>query len=335
MNPAASRKLTRAIHLAGLAATTALLATPALAEQWRGWNIHPPEYPNSIALETFAKEVDERTEGRITPKVYHNAVLGDQPDAIEQTRNGALDFGNFNMGPMGPMVPAANVLSLPFIFESEERMYELMDGEIGERFAAAMEEQGLVALGWFGAGSRSLYNTDHPVETPEDVQGMKVRVMNNDLYVDMIDALGGNATPMAYGEVYQSLTTGVIDGAENNFPSYESSGHYEVAGYYSLTNHLVIPECLCMARSTWDELSEEDQAAVREAGQVATEQQRELWEERTAASRQTALDAGVEINEVPDKSEFQALMQPVYEGFLAENPDLASLVDDIRAAQAD
>ena len=219
MNPAASRKLTRAIHLAGLAATTALLATPALAEQWRGWNIHPPEYPNSIALETFAKEVDERTEGRITPKVYHNAVLGDQPDAIEQTRNGALDFGNFNMGPMGPMVPAANVLSLPFIFESEERMYELMDGEIGERFAAAMEEQGLVALGWFGAGSRSLYNTDHPVETPKDVEGMKVRVMNNDLYVDMIDALGGNATPMAYGEVYQSLTTGVIDGAENNFPS--------------------------------------------------------------------------------------------------------------------
>lgn len=330
-----ARHATNAAILAALTASVGLVASPAMAEQWRGWNIHPPEYPNSIALETFAKQVDDKTDGRITPKVYHNAVLGDQPDAIEQTRNGALDFGNFNMGPMGPMVPAANVLSLPFIFESEEAMYELMDGEIGDRFAAAMEEQGLIAIGWFGAGSRSLYNTDHPVQTPDDVKGMKVRVMNNDLYVEMIDALGGNATPMAYGEVYQSLTTGVIDGAENNFPSYESSGHYEVARYYSLTNHLVIPECLCVARSSWEQLSAEDQAAIREAAAIATSEQRELWAQRTEASRQKALDAGVEINEVPDKTAFQTLMEPVYDGFLSDNPDLASLVDDIRAAQAD
>ncbi|MED5296158.1 MAG: TRAP transporter substrate-binding protein [Pseudomonadota bacterium] len=330
-----ARHATNAAILAALTASVGLVASPAMAEQWRGWNIHPPEYPNSIALETFAKQVDDKTDGRITPKVYHNAVLGDQPDAIEQTRNGALDFGNFNMGPMGPMVPAANVLSLPFIFESEEAMYELMDGEIGDRFAAAMEEQGLIAIGWFGAGSRSLYNTDHPVQTPDDVKGMKVRVMNNDLYVEMIDALGGNATPMAYGEVYQSLTTGVIDGAENNFPSYESSGHYEVARYYSLTNHLVIPECLCVARSSWEQLSADDQAAIREAAAIATSEQRELWAQRTEASRQKALDAGVEINEVPDKTAFQTLMEPVYDGFLSDNPDLASLVDDIRAAQAD
>ncbi|MGK0546242.1 TRAP transporter substrate-binding protein [Halomonas cupida] len=330
-----ARHATNAAILAAVTASVGLVATPAMAEQWRGWNIHPPEYPNSIALETFAKQVDDKTDGRITPKVYHNAVLGDQPDAIEQTRNGALDFGNFNMGPMGPMVPAANVLSLPFIFESEEAMYELMDGEIGDRFAAAMEEQGLIAIGWFGAGSRSLYNTDHPVQTPDDVKGMKVRVMNNDLYVEMIDALGGNATPMAYGEVYQSLTRGVIDGAENNFPSYESSGHYEVARYYSLTNHLVIPECLCVARSSWEQLSADDQAAIREAAAIATSEQRELWAQRTEASRQKALDAGVEINEVPDKTAFQTLMEPVYDGFLSDNPDLASLVDDIRAAQAD
>lgn len=330
-----ARHAANAAILAAVTASVGLVATPAMAEQWRGWNIHPPEYPNSIALETFAKQVEDKTDGRITPKVYHNAVLGDQPDAIEQTRNGALDFGNFNMGPMGPMVPAANVLSLPFIFESEEAMYELMDGEIGDRFAAAMEEQGLIAIGWFGAGSRSLYNTDHPVQTPDDVKGMKVRVMNNDLYVEMIDALGGNATPMAYGEVYQSLTTGVIDGAENNFPSYESSGHYEVARYYSLTNHLVIPECLCVARSSWEQLSADDQAAIREAAAIATSEQRELWAQRTEASRQKALDAGVEINEVPDKTAFQTLMEPVYDGFLSDNPDLASLVDDIRAAQAD
>ncbi len=321
------------LKLATAAGVLMTLAVPAQADQWRGWNIQPPGYPNTVALETFADEVSERTEGRIEPKVYNNGVLGDQPDAIEQTRNGALDFGNFNMGPMGPMVPAANVLSLPFIFKSEASMYEAMDGEIGERFASAMEERGLIPLGWFGAGSRSLYNSDHPVRTPEDIKGMKVRVMNNDLYVDMIEALGGNATPMAASEVYQSLTTGVIDGAENNLPTYEASGHYEIADYYSMTNHLVIPECLCVSRSSWEELSAEDQEAVKKAAEIATTEQRELWKERTEVSRQRVLDAGVEINEVPDKAAFQDLMQPVYDGFLEKYPDLAALVADIQTAQ--
>ncbi|MGR3783355.1 MAG: TRAP transporter substrate-binding protein DctP, partial [Albimonas sp.] len=198
---------------AALAALTALAASPVAAEDWRGWNIHPPTYPNGIALDAFAEKVAEATEGRVTPTVYHNAVLGDQPDAIEQTRNGALDFGNFNMGPMGPIVPATNILSLPFIFSSVDQMHKVMDGEIGQRFSDALAEQGLVALAWFDSGARSLYNTKKPVKTPADVEGMKVRVMNNQLYVDMIGALGGNATPMAFGEVYQSLKTGVIDGA--------------------------------------------------------------------------------------------------------------------------
>src|SRR5690625_4969762 len=145
------------------------IAMPVQAEQWRGWNIHPPSYPNSVALESFAKEVAEKTEGRIEPKVYHNGVLGDQPDAIQQTRNGALDFANFNMGPMGPIVPATNVLSLPFIFNSVDDMHTVMDGEIGQRFADALAEKNLVALSWFDSGARSLYNTQRPVETPEDL----------------------------------------------------------------------------------------------------------------------------------------------------------------------
>lgn len=321
------------LKLAALAGAVSAVSTSALADQWRGWNIHPPSYPNSVALESFADEVAEKTDGRVEPKVYHNAVLGDQPDAIEQTRSGALDFANFNMGPMGPIVPATNILSLPFIFKSPDDMYRVMDGEIGDRFAEALEEKNLVALSWFGSGARSLYNTDHPVNTPADVEGLKVRVMNNDLYVQMIDELGGNATPMAYSEVYQSLKTGVIDGAENNYPSYESSGHYEVAKYYSLTEHLILPECLCVAKSTWDDLSEQDQGIVREAAQNAAVEQRQLWEERAATSRQRVLDAGVEINEVADKSAFQARMQPIYDDFVAEHPDLETLVEDVQAAQ--
>ncbi|RUR53102.1 TRAP transporter substrate-binding protein [Vreelandella populi] len=308
-------------------------AVSAQADNWRGWNIHPDGYPNTVALEAFAEAVKEKTEGRINPRVYNNAVLGDQSDAIEQTRNGALNFANFNMGPMGPIVKETNVFSLPFLFTDVDHMHTVMDGEIGQRFADALEEKGLVVLSWFDSGARSIYNTKHPINTPDDVQGLKIRVMNNDLYVEMMEALGGNATPMAYGEVYQSLTTGVLDGAENNYPSFESSNHYEAAEYYSLTEHLIIPECLCVAKASWDKLSEEDQEIVREEAMNASTMQRELWVESSEESRQIILDNGVEINEVEDKAAFQALMEPMYENFIANNPGTGELIEEIRAAQ--
>lgn len=308
-------------------------AMSAQADNWRGWNIHPDGYPNTVALEEFADAVAEQTEGRVTPRVYNNAVLGDQSDAIEQTRNGALDFANFNMGPMGPIVPETNVFSLPFLFNDVEHMHTVMDGEIGDRFADALEEKGLVVLSWFDSGARSIYNTERPIRTPEDVGGLKIRVMNNDLYVDMIDAMGGNATPMSYGEVYQSLTTGVLDGAENNYPSFESSNHYETTGYYSLTEHLIIPECLCVAKSSWEDLSEQDQEIIREVGLEASKRQRELWVESSEESRQIVLDYGVEINEVEDKADFQALMTPMYDEFIANNPGTGELIEQIRATK--
>ncbi len=321
---------TKTMSAVAASAAVMLLSLPAQAEDWRGWNIHPPGYPNTEALEAFAESVTERTEGRVTVQVYNNGVLGDQPDAIEQTRSGALDFANFNMGPMGPIVKETNVLSLPFLFSSIEHMHEVMDGEIGQQFADALAEKNLIALSWFDSGARSLYNTERPVHTPEDMQGLKIRVMNNDLYVEMIEALGGNATPMAYGEVYQALKTGVLDGAENNYPSFESSNHYEAADYYSLTEHLIIPECLCIAKASWEALSPEDQEIVREEAIKASELQRQLWVEGSQESRQIVLDAGIEINEVEDKAAFQEKMEPVYSAFIEENPDLESLIDAIR-----
>nr|WP_228632353.1 TRAP transporter substrate-binding protein [Halomonas sp.] len=320
------------LPIASVAAMMAF-ALPAQADNWRGWNIHPNGYPNTVALEEFAEAVAEQTEGRVKPRVYNNAVLGDQSDAIEQTRNGALDFANFNMGPMGPIVPETNVFSLPFLFNDVEHMHTVMDGEIGERFADALEEKGLVVLSWFDSGARSIYNTKQPIHTPEDVRGLKIRVMNNDLYVHMIEALGGNATPMSYGEVYQSLTTGVLDGAENNYPSFESSNHYEASGYYSLTEHLIIPECLCVAKASWEKLSEEDQEIIRDVAQQASVRQRELWVDSSEESRQIVLDHGVEINEVEDKAAFQALMEPMYENFIASNPGTGELIEEIRAAE--
>lgn len=316
------------------AVAVAAFVTQAVAEDWRGWNIHPEGYPNTIALEQFAKDVTEKTGGEVTAQVYNNAVLGDQADAIDQLRNGALDFANFNLGPMGEFVPEVNVLSLPFLFTSVEQMHAVMDGPIGQKFSDAMAEHGIVALSWFDSGARSFYNTQKPIEQPADLEGMKVRVMNNQLYVDMVNDMGGNATPMAYGEVFQSLKTGVIDGAENNYPSFESSNHYEVAKYYSLTEHLILPECVCVSTTSWEALSPENQEIVRQAALDAQEAQRKLWAEREKESKAKVEAAGVEINEVADKAAFQEMMKPVYDGFLEQHPDLKSLVEEIQATEA-
>jgi tripartite ATP-independent transporter DctP family solute receptor len=327
--------MTKTITTTALAALIAGAgALPAMAEQWRGWNIHPEDYPNGVALDSFAEMVAERTEGRIEPQVYHSGVLGAQPDAIEQLRNGGLDFANFNMGPMGQIVSATNVLSLPFLFTDLDNMHEVMDGEIGDRFADALAEEGIIALSWFDSGARSFYNTERAITAPADLEGLKFRVMNNDLYVQMVDQLGGNATPMAYSEVYQSLSTGVIDGAENNWPSFDTSNHFEVSGFYSNTNHLILPECVCISADTWEGVSEEDKQIVREAAEAAAEEQRELWAQSSEESRQKVIDAGVKVNDVENPAAFQEAIQPIYDQFIENNPGLESFITDIRATQS-
>jgi len=325
------RTLLRGTAALALAATM-FGAVSAQAADWRGWNIHVEDYPVSHGMEQFLAEVSEKTDGELKGKVFHGGVLGSQPDAIEQVRLGALDFGVFSLGPMGQVVPETNVVSLPFIFKSIPQMYELMDGEVGEAINAGLEKKGIVALGWYDAGARSFYNSIKPINTPEDVKGMKVRVMNNDLFVGMIESMGGNATPMAFAEVYQSLKTGVVDGAENNPPSYESTNHFEVAQYYSLSQHLIIPECLCMSKRTWDGLSEEQQEIVMAAGRASAETQRELWQAREMASMEAVEAGGTTVNVIDDKAPFQAAMATVYDSFLADNPDLSGLVAMIRDA---
>jgi tripartite ATP-independent transporter DctP family solute receptor len=322
-----------AARLFGAAALTLAFATAPQAAEWRGWNIHPEDYPVSIGMEAFAEEVAEKTGGEITMKVYHNGVLGNQPDAIEQVRLGAIDWAVFNAGPLGTVAPEVNVLSLPFIFKTVDAMHEVMDGPVGEEINDGLRKVGLEPLGWFDSGARSFYHTSKLIKTPEDMQGQKVRVMGNDLYIGMIGNLGGNATPLPYADVFQSLQTGVIDAAENNYPSFESSGHFEVAKFYSNSEHLILPECLCINKSLFDGLTEEQQAILREAGKNATALQRQSWAEREKASKEKVLASGVEIYEIEDKAPFQAAMQPVYASFLEDYPDLEGLVQRIQDAQ--
>ncbi len=314
-------------------ATTAMVAGMSVAAQaaeWRGWNIHVPGYPNTVAMDKFAELVAAKTDGRVTLKMFHSGVLGNQPDAIEQVRIGGLAVGNFNLGPIGPMAPEANVVSLPFIFKDMGHMHRALDGAAGDKISEGMAKIGLVALAWYDSGARSFYNAKKPIMTPDDVKGMKVRVMNNDLYSGMISALGGNPSPMAFSEVYQSLKTGVVDGAENNWPSYESTGHFEVAGYYSLSQHLIIPECVCVNAKAYNDLSAADQKAVKDAARESADLQRKLWEERAVSSREKVMKAGVKFNEIPNKQAFMDAMAPVHEKYLAANPDLVPLVNLIK-----
>ena len=300
------------------------------AKEWRGWNIHVAGYPNTVAMDKFAELLKEKSGGKMTVKMYHSGTLGSQPDAIEQLRIGGIEIGNFNLGPLGPIVPEANVVSLPFIFKDVDHMWRVLDGKAGDIINEGMTKFGIVPLAWYDAGARSFYNSKKPIMKPEDVAGMKVRVMNNDLYSGMISALGGNPSPMAFAEVYQSLKTGVVDGAENNWPSYESTGHYEVAQYYSMSQHLIIPETLCVNAKVWQGLSPEDQKILKEAAVESAMLQRKLWKEREKASEEKVLAGGVQFNEIPDKSGFQAAMKPVYEKFLKDNPNLKTLVETIQ-----
>jgi len=300
------------------------------AEEIKAWNIHVEGYPNTVAMDKFAELVAEKTNGEITVKNFHGGVLGNQPDAIEQVRLGGLKVGNFNLGPIGPLAPEANVVSLPFIFKDMGHMHRALDGDAGAQISAGMAKVGLIALAWYDSGARSFYNSKKPITAPADLDGMKVRVMNNELYSGMISALGGNPSPMAFSEVQQSLKTGVVDGAENNWPSYESTGHYEVAGFYSLSQHLIIPECVCVNADYFNGLSDAHKKAMTEAARESAELQRTLWEARAKASREKVMAAGVKFNEIADKTPFQDAMKPVYDKYLADNPALVPLVELIQ-----
>ncbi len=314
---------------AALTLAVALSATSAAAE-WRGWNFFDADYPTGVAMDAFTDKLAELSDGELTGKTFHNGVLGSGADAISQVRLGALEFSAISLGTLGATVDEANVASLPFIFNNVDHMHRVLDSEIGAQISDAMADQGFVPVSWYDSGARSFYNTERPITAPADLDGLKIRVMGNEIFVNMVNDMGGNGTPMAFGEVFQSLKTGVIDGAENNYPSYESTNHFEVAQFYSLTEHLIIPDCLCVSKVIWDGLSAEQQAMVTEAGQHSQAVQRAEWAARVEASKAAIIEAGVVINAIDDKTPFQDAMASVYDGFIAQYPDLEGLVNDIK-----
>ena len=291
----------------------------------------PNGYPTVEALRFFAKDLASRTDGRLNVQVYPSETLGSQNDSMELAQFGGVDFIRLNMAPLNVLVPETSVPALPFLFRSIQHMRTVMDGRIGREILDALAGYGLIGLAFYDSGARSIYTVDRPIHTPSDMRGLKIRVQTSDLFVAMIEAMGGNATPMAYGEVYQGLVQGVIDGAENNFPSYESTRHFEPAPVYSLTRHVMAPEVFAMSLRSWNKLSSIDQAHVRASAQASVPVMRKLWDDQVATSRNILDKAGVQIFADIDRPAFAARMEPVWDRF-ADKPRLRQMVEDIRAS---
>lgn len=289
---------------------------------------HPDGYPTVEAVKSMGAYLKNKTDGRLDIRVYAGGQLGSERDTLEITTFGGLDLNRVFLAPLNSIEPLTAVPSLPFLFRSTAHMRASLDGAPGEAVLRSLEPHNLIGLCFYDSGERSFYNTRKPILSPSDMEGMKIRVPNSDLNVAMIRALGADATPMSLGEVYQSLVQGVIDGAENNWPSYESGRHFEAAPYYSLTRHMMTPEILVMSSSRWNKLSGADRDLVKEAARASVPVMRELWDTRVESAKSTLLAAGVEVNEVSNLSEFQALMEPVWEQF-ASTPEQQALVEDI------
>ncbi|MBB4301007.1 tripartite ATP-independent transporter DctP family solute receptor [Rhodobium orientis] len=325
-------RLFKTITIAAAMLASTALAANAAETMLRSSDTHPDGYPTVEAVKYMGKLLEEKTDGRLGVEVFHSAQLGEEKDTIEQTQFGVIDFNRVSLGPFNNIIEETKIPSLPYIFRSIDHMHKVMDGLIGEDILKAFEAHDLVGLAFYDAGARSFYNSEKPIKSMDDLKGMKFRVMQSDVFVKMVDALGANATPMPYGEVYSSIQTGVIDGAENNWPSFESSGHFEVAPYYTLDQHLIVPEVLVMSKKSWDKLSAEDQAAVREAAKESVPHMRKLWADREAASEAKVKKAGVNIVTDIDKTPFIEAMKPVYEEFVTSDK-LKDLVERIQATE--
>jgi tripartite ATP-independent transporter DctP family solute receptor len=290
-------------------------------------DVHEQSYPTTKGLFKMKELLEKWTEGRITVKVYHSGQLGAEKETIEQTQFGAIDINRVSISPVSQVVPEFKVFALPYIFRDRNHMHNVLDGELGKEMMRKLEEHKLVGLGYYDSGQRSFYTAKKPVQSMEDLEGLKIRVQKAEIMLDMARAVGASPTPMAFEEVYSALQTGVIDGAENNLPSYVAKGHYEVATYYTMDAHSRIPELLLFSKATWDKLSEEDQKLIRKAAEQSVPYQRQQWQKRVDESITKAKEAGCEIITDIDKGPFVEAMDKVYEKHAA---DLQQYVERIR-----
>lgn len=315
---------------ASVLAGSMFAASAVQALEIKSSDVHPMGYPTTDAIQYMGDLLDTWTAGRLKIKIFHSMQLGGEKEALEQCQVGALEMTRVSVGVVGPIVDEFNAFNLPYVFRSTDQMHKVVDGEIGTDLLNKLDKGGLIGLGYMDAGSRSFYNNSHPIKSIEDLKGLKIRVMQNPIFIEMVNDMGGNGLPISFNELYTSLQTGVVDGAENNPPSYESGKHYEVAKYYTLTEHLMVPEIFVFSKKVWDTLSPLDQQLIRKASALAVEKERALWAAREQKSLATIKSMGYQVITDIDKTPFIKATAPVREKFGAKYADLLKRIEAVK-----
>jgi tripartite ATP-independent transporter DctP family solute receptor len=293
--------------VAAIALAASLVATgEAPAREFRAADIQEENYPTVQALQLMDRLVTERTDKRHSIRVFHSRQLGEESQTIEQTRVGAIDINRINVGAIGNVAPVLNVLALPFLFRSVDHLYKVIDGPIGDEILAAVEPHGFIGLTFYDSGARSMYTARRPVRKLEDLRGQRIRIQQSDLMEKMIKMLGATPISLPYGQIATALTANLIDGAENNWPSYVTAGHFKAAPFYTVTEHTMGPEIVVMSRRAWDE-----RAIFRAAARESTRFMREQWLSCEQQSRQRAMNMGVTVIDAIDRKPFEAATAPL------------------------
>jgi len=295
-------------------------------------DVHPEGYPTVQAVEDLGKKLEAATGGRLSVQMYATMQLGGEKEAIEQAQIGAIQFARVSVGALGPVVDDINVFNLPFAFRNVAHMHSVVDGPIGQELldkVTANPTANLVGLCWMDAGARNFYDTKHPIKSIADLKGLKIRVIGNPIFVDMANALGANGVAMGYDQVFSALQTGVIDGAENNPPSFVFDNHYQIAKFYSLTQHLIVPEVLVFAKRSWDQLSKDDQALLKRLSREAQTDARVLWNKKEADAFERMKAANIEVDEIADKQAFRDAVKPVWDKYGSKYADLIKRMEAV------
>ncbi|WP_394211887.1 TRAP transporter substrate-binding protein [Enterovibrio calviensis] len=290
---------------------------------------HPRDHAVHEAMTFMAKEVREMTDGEVRIRIYPDAQLGSQRESMELMQNGALHMVKTNAAELEAFSPEYAAFNMPYLFRDQAHYYSITDGEVGRDILNSSEKSGFIGVTYYDAGARSFY-TNKPINTPEDLKGMKIRVQPSPSAIAMVEALGGSATPLAYGELYTALQQGVVDAAENNIPSFGLSRHSEVSKYFSLDEHTMVPDVLVISTEAYEGLSEEHQKALMEAATKSSEYMKGLWAKSEAKERAKAEKMGVKFVSI-NKQAFVDAVQPMYADLGKTNPELSELVGRIQA----
>ena len=307
----------------------AMTATQTSARTFRSADVHAKDYPTNLAVKYMGDELSKATGGKDNIKVFGDSSLGSEKDTIEQVKIGALDMVRVNTSAFHGIVPESMIPAFPFLFRDLDHFRKTMYGPQGDKILAAFEKAGFIGLAFYESGARSMY-AKKPIKSVADMKGLKVRVQPSDLWVSIINSMGASPAPMPFAEVYTGLKTGLIDAAENNYPSYEETKHFESAPYFSETLHAMPPEVIVFSKKVWDTLSKEQQAAIRKAAKDSVPYYVKLWEVKEKDAKAAVIKGGAKITPASeiDRKSFVDAEKPVWDKF-ATTPEMKGLVQEV------